>query len=285
MSHDAHVAGLFAHPVKSCRAVALEQATVGPRGIELDRHWMFVDPAGRFVSQRTEPALARITALAEHDGDDDGERLHLSAPGAADLVVATPRSGDRAQVTVWNDDCAALDCGDEVAAWASEVAGTPLRLVRFDDAAHRALDERYVADRAAVTAFADGYPLLVTHESSLADLQRRIGDAADVPMERFRPNLVIGGDLPAWDEDDWLELRVGDVVLDVVKPCTRCAITTTDQASGERRGPEPLRTLASFRRSPGGVVFGQNAVHRGPGTLRVGDPVEVVRRRDAADVS
>lgn len=274
MSPSAVVSDLACYPVKSCRAVPLESARVADRGFADDRLWMVADPDGTFRTQRTLPALARITAELD-DGTlrlhhDEHESLAVAVPGGA----AAGMDARRTTARIWKDECAALDAGDEAAAWLREVLGEPLRLVRIADEAHRRLDPEWVDDPEPQTGFADGYPFLLTTRPSLADLNARL--AEPVPMARFRPNIVVDGDIEAFAEDGWRRLRIGDVEFDVVKPCARCVVIATDQQSGAR-AKEPLRTLASYRRADGGgVIFGQNLVHRGRGTIRLGDPVEVL---------
>jgi uncharacterized protein YcbX len=271
MTAALHVAELACYPVKSCRAVPLTDAIVDDRGLRGDRLWMLTDPDGTFRTQRTLPQLARITAQL------DGDSLRLDHDEAGRLEVPLPRAGEHelqhTTVRVWKDDCAAWDAGDLAAEWLERATGVTLRLVRIDDEHHRRLDPRWVEDATAQTGFADGYPFLLTTTASLADLNGRLDEP--VPMARFRPNIVVGGDMTAFAEDNWRRLRIGGVEFDVVKPCARCVVITTDQASGERLR-EPLRTLATYRRQEAGVVFGQNLVHRGRGTIRVGDPVHVL---------
>ena len=132
--------------------------------------------------------------------------------------------------------------------------------------------EPYMGTR-AVALFPPAYPLLLASESSLADLNRRL--PAPLPMNRFRPNLVVRG-APAWAEDGWKRIRIGAVELALVKPCPRCAIPSVDQETGRRTGVEPLRTLAEFRRGEEGALFGMNLVHLDRGELEVGMPVEVL---------
>jgi uncharacterized protein len=176
-------------------------------------------------------------------------------------------------VRVWNDQCAAADAGDGAARWLSAALGRPVRLVWMPDGADRRTDPDYDPLGARVS-FADGYPALLAGEASLAALNARL--AVPLPMERFRPNVVVTGEA-AFGEDTWRRFHIGAVPFDAVKPCARCAVTTIDQDTAER-GPEPLRTLATFRRGPSGVLFGMNVVHRGGGVLRVGDPVTVETR-------
>jgi len=264
MALSAAIAGLFVYPVKSCRGIALSSAELTERGLAHDREWMIVDASGRFVSQRELPRLALIgTALS------DGA-LALTAPDQAALRIPLDASGDRRLVTVWRDTVEAIDGGDAAARWLSIACARELRLVHFDPHVRRACNRAYAGDSGAHTAFADAYPLLVLAEASLADLNTRL--TSPLPMNRFRPNVVLSGVEP-YDEDHIDEIAAGAIRLKLVKPCTRCQITTTDQATGELTS-EPLATLATYRMHPAleGVTFGVNAiVTAGAGeTLRVG---------------
>ena len=269
------IGGLFVYPVKSCRGFAAPTWQVGPRGLLRDREWMIVGSAGeplRFVTQRECPRLALIeTALC-------ATALTLSAPGMSPLAIDYELGGSSREVVVWRDTVRAIDQGDAAAQWLSAFTGHGLRLVHFDPSVIRFCNREYAGDSGAHTGFADGYPLLVIGSASLADLNGRLcnGGAAPLPMNRFRPNLVIDG-LEAYDEDHWSALTCGDVTFSLVKPCVRCQITTTDQATAEV-GLEPLRTLAGYRNNArlGGVTFGVNAiVSRGTGSLlAVGSPLD-----------
>jgi uncharacterized protein YcbX len=250
---SAAITGIFTYPVKSCRGIAHERAQLAATGFDGDRHWMLVRPNGRFVTQRELPRMAlvgtRLTATS----------LSLTAPGMPALEVSREAPGATLAVTVWKFDGRGIDCGDHAAAWATQYLETPLRLVRFDPGAPRVCSPEWTPDTHAVTEFSDGYPILVISRASLADLNARLPQA--LPMERFRPNVVIDG-VEAYDEDRMHELRVGPVTLRIVKPCTRCSITTTDQQLGAVDGVEPLRTLKEYRYDPKlrGVLFGQNAI-------------------------
>jgi hypothetical protein len=225
---------------------------------------MIVDAAGRFVSQRELPRLALIgTALS------DGA-LTLTAPDREPLTIPLEGSGPRRPVMVWRDTIQALDEGDGAARWLSTWCDQELRLVRFDPTLRRYCNRAYAGDSGAHTGFADGYPLLVLGEASLADLNTRL--LSPLAMNRFRPNVMLSG-IEAYDEDHVDEIAAGAIRLKLVKPCTRCEITTTDQTTGERAS-EPLMTLATYRMHPvlEGVAFGVNAiVAAGAGeTLRIG---------------
>jgi uncharacterized protein YcbX len=264
----ATIAGLFVYPVKGCRGIALSSARVTERGLEHDREWMVVDTAGRFVTQRSEPRLASIaTAIS-------ATSLTLTVTGAEPLQLPLDQSGVAGAVTVWRDTVPGIDQGPAAAAWLSARLAGVYRLVRFDPSARRYCNPEYAGASGAHTAFADGYPLLVLSEASLNDLNARF--ATPLPIDRFRPNLLLSG-VDAYDEDYIDRIESGGVTLKMVKPCTRCQVTTIDQRTLER-GLEPLRTLAGYRHNAllDGVAFGMNAiVAAGAGaTLTRAAPVE-----------
>jgi uncharacterized protein len=262
------LAGLYIHPVKSAAGIAVESARLGTHGLEHDREWMIVDPAGRFVTQRDEGRLALLaTAIS-------GGQLRLSNPQGAGPALPLDHEGTPREVVVWGATCAAFDAGEEIAAFLSDWLGRPLRLVRFDRRRPRLSNHDWTAGRDVPTLFSDGYPMLVLSEASIADLSARVGQV--LPVQRFRPNLLLGGIAP-YAEDEAAELLLGDARIALTKACTRCVITTIDQQSGERTGEEPLRTLKSYRfdRELRGVIFGRNSYAiAGVGSeLKVGMPV------------
>lgn len=268
------VTALHVYPVKSCRGIALDVVRISDTGLANDRRWLVVDPNGRFITQRETPRLALVgTALA-------GDSLVLELPGAPALRVPEVAGGEAREVVVWGSQCAALDCGAESAGALSEFLGREVRLVQFDPRGERLADPGWAGDVVARVQFADGYPMLLIGEESLADLNARL--PAPLPMNRFRPNIVVRG-LPAYGEDAAGEFADGPLRLRPVKACTRCRITTTDQATGEFTGDEPLKTLRTYRWSAElrGVMFGQNVVLASPppasGThvLRVGQELAV----------
>lgn len=271
---DARIASLFLYPVKGARGLALDAATVATTGLVAagigDREWMVVDEDGRFVTQREIPRLALVVP-AIHDGV-----LTLGTPDDPGVGVALARDRGAARaVTVWRSHVRGFDEGDDVAAWLSDRLGHAVRLVRFDRSKERRCNPDYVGRSGAHTLFADGYPVLVIGSASLDDLNERLAAKGEpaLPMNRFRPNVVVDG-LPAYDEDHLDTLAVGAVVLRMVKPCTRCQVTTTDQDSA-RVAREPLPTLATYRYDArlAGVMFGMNAIAAAGagGTIAVGD--------------
>ncbi len=257
------IRALHFYPVKSLRGLSPRRAVVTERGLEHDRRFMVVDAAGRFLTQRTLPRMSLVSVAIQ------GDALLLTAPGMDRLEVPLqPEEGQAQVVEVWEDRCQALSLGDAPARWFSDFLGFPSILVYMPEATVRKTNPTYGLGR---VGFADAYPFLLASTSSLAELARRGGG---VPMERFRPNIVVDG-APAFAEDGWTRLRIGEVVFRIVKPCVRCSITTVDPVAGAVAGVEPLRTLATFRRSGDGVLFGMNMVNENVGTIAVGEMVEV----------
>jgi len=243
---------LFIYPIKSAAGIECQRVELGSHGLRHDREWMIVDASGRGITQREESRLA-LLRTAIHDG-----QLHLSAPVGKGPALPLDHEGERVEVQVWSSHCLAFDAGVESARFLSDWLGRPLRLVRFDTGRRRLSCPDWTAGREVSTLFSDGYPLLVLSRASIEDLARRVGH--DLPVQRFRPNLLLEG-VPPYAEDASSQVLIGPVRLQLTKACTRCVITTIDQNSGERTGDEPLRTLKSYRfdRELHGVVFGRNA--------------------------
>jgi uncharacterized protein len=273
------LSGIFLYPVKSLRGLAVSSLAVDDLGFIGDRRFMVVDENGRFLTQRTLARMALIaTALSS-------EALTLSAEGAGSISISRhatldTRPSSPKAVRVWKSEgLLADDCGDDAAQWLSGFLGVKCRLVRIGEKFLRPV-LKPAAGPGDRVSFADSVPFLVISEASLADLNDRLvaqGEEA-VPMNRFRPNLVVSG-CDAFTEDTWTRFRIGEVVFRAAGPCSRCVVTTTDQFTAER-GKEPLRTLATFRRDavdPTDVNFGQNLIHETKtGTLQLGDPVELL---------
>lgn len=292
------VSHVTVYPVKSCKGVRLATCVLDKTcGLKDDRRYSFVDAHGVFLSQRRFPKLCLVAPTYPI-----GDVLSLKAPGMPFCSVPVDKTGPLKKCRIWADAVQAVDQGEAAAEWISDYLKTPgLRLVRFPDSSKRRVDAKY-AKKACATAFSDGFPILLANHDSLADLNMRLAQnrSAPVPMDRFRPNIVVAG-APAWREDGWGSLtRADGLVLDVVKPCARCKIPTVDQASGRTGAPsgaddlgggpgsmEPNRTLKEFRsgavlagrysffaepKRAHNVFFGQNLVHFAPGAeVAVGD--------------
>jgi hypothetical protein len=260
-----HVASLHVYPIKSCRGIDLLSAEVHAMGFAWDRRWMLVDAQGVFLSQRRVPRLATIDVVIGID------RLRISAPNMEDLEVPLePADTETVPALVWKDPVIVHPVGRDADAWFSEVLRLPCRLVRQPETGARAVDLRY-GHPDDVVSLADAYPVLIASTASLADLNRRLKDP--VPMNRFRPNIVVRGASP-YAEDRWTSLVGPDLALRVVKPCARCEIVTKDQRTGVG-GEEPLRTLATYRQKDHKTLFGQNAIPETPGSIRVDETLTV----------
>lgn len=258
------LSALYRYPVKSMRGENLAESRVTPQGLPFDRCWMVADPTGRFVTGRSHPDMVRVSARPSADG------VTLSAPGRDDLFVPNAAFTTSFETTVWRDTFPAWRGAPEADAWVSAFLGDRLHFVWTGAQTAR----RVRVDPAVPLSFADGYPLLLIGQASLDDLSERVGRA--LPMARFRPNLVVAGAAP-FAEDGWKRIRIGGVVFRIEKPCERCVFTTVDPETGAKSlDQEPLRTLATYRKTPDGVIFGQNVIAEGEGSLVPGMPVEVL---------
>jgi uncharacterized protein YcbX len=271
-----HVTGLFLYPVKSLRGYAVPAAEIDELGFAGDRRFLVVDAAGKFLTQRALPRMALISTKLS------AGTLTLSAEGAGDVSVpaAPDPTASLRTVSIWKSDgLQAEDCGPAADAWLSNILGVPCHLVRIGEKFSRPV-LKSAAGPGDVFTFADGAPILAVSEASLARLNDRIQEnqGEPVPMNRFRPNLVVTG-CDAFAEDTWPRFRIGDAVFRNAGTSQRCIMTTTDQFTGAR-GKEPLKTLATFRRDPAApteVVFGANIINESKrGTVRVGDAVHLL---------
>ncbi len=264
------LSSIYVYPVKGLRGIGLAEARCTERGLENDRRWMVVDTQGEFLSQRQHPRMATVWT------DIGPGVLNLSAPDrdAVDIPIE-PDAPGTLRVRVWRSVCDAAPVAGHADEWLSDYLGVACRLVYMPRQSHR-YSNPYFAGAGREVGFADGYAYLAIGEASLADLNARLAARGHpaVPMNRFRPNLVVAGSQP-YAEDGWREVGIGEALLQAAKPCGRCQVTTTDQATGEVVGPEPLATLSTYRDSKEfGVMFGMNLVTVKTGTIRVGDAVQ-----------
>ncbi len=270
MSMGMTVSEINIYPVKGLAGIALRQAQMTTRGLKNDRRFMLVDPDHQFVSQRELPKMATVwTALI------DGQ-LEFAAPDREPVCVdAEPRISPTRMVQIWSASVAAHTVSAEADEWLSDYLGADLRLVYMPESSERACKPEYATNN-EIVSFADGFPVLITNAGSLDDLNNRIvlGGGTAIPMNRFRSNLVVKGAEP-WAEDNWGEIEIGDAVFRAAKPCGRCQVTTTDQATGELRGPEPLKTLSGFRDTDLGTLFGVNLLPVKLGAVQVGDKIKL----------
>ncbi|MDQ0717131.1 uncharacterized protein YcbX [Streptomyces luteogriseus] len=266
----ARVVALSYYPVKGCAGTSVREALLTPAGLAHDRSFMVVSEEGVYRTQRRDPLLAVIRPLITPDGG----RLTLTAPGAEPLHLRVDTSGARQKVDLFGTAYQGIDQGDEAAVWLSDQLDVRSRLVRTPPEHDRVTDGL----TPGTSGYADSCALHVLSRSTLDLLDSKLTDrgAVPLPVDRFRPNLVVDG----WDdphtEDRAHRLRIGTTELGYAKLAIRCAVTLVDQHAGSRAGPEPLRTLAAYRRATqGGVAFGTKYAVLRPGRVAVGDEVEV----------
>jgi uncharacterized protein YcbX len=264
MTHSI-LSAITLYPVKSLAGISVSSWPVIKTGLLYDRKWMLIDADRQFLSQRKLPKMALIkTALTDR-------HLILSASGMEDLSLPLmPMDGDIISSTIWHDQCDARSVSREADQWLSYFLKLDCRLVYKPDEMIRQVDPRYAYDTDNV-AFADGFPFLMISENSLVSLNQEM--QLNLPMARFRPNLVISGCAP-YAEDSWREISIGTIDFRLTKPCSRCSVPAIDPETAQT-GKEPLTTLNRIRKWENKIYFGQNALHNQSGILTVGDTVQV----------
>ena len=280
------LSGLFVYPLKSAAGISVERSHLTSRGLQGDRRYMLTSMDGHFLTQRRFPRMALIQTTfvdaALSKDVIDTQTLTIDAPGMSSLRVSPPSVEDASvEVNVWGDRIQAITCGPDTHAWFSEFLAASCQLVYMPESTLRPADHGKFGP-GDIVSFADAYPYLLLSEASLNGLNQKLSanQSTPVPMNRFRPNLVISGDCAPHAEDEWKRIRIGDVVFNVVKPCARCSIPNVEQASGQRT-QEPSRTLASYRTWDRQILFGQNLIQvtsdpEKLGMLKVGDAVEIL---------
>ncbi|MFH8902292.1 MOSC domain-containing protein [Streptomyces coeruleorubidus] len=266
----ARVVELSYYPVKGCAGISAAQAPLTPAGLAHDRSFMVVSDEGVYRTQRRDPRLAVIRPAITADG----ERLTLSAPGTEDLHLRVDTTRARQKVDLFGTAYQGIDQGDTAADWLSEVLRARSRLVRVPPEHDRVTDGM----TPGTSGYADSCALHVVSRSTLELLNRKLSErgTGPLPMNRFRPNIVLDGWAEPHAEDRARRIRIGDTELGYAKLAIRCAVTLVEQESGARAGPEPLRTLAGYRRaSEGGIAFGAKFAVLRPGRVSVGDEAVV----------
>jgi len=262
-----NVSTLTYYPIKACRGFDVPASNIECMGLEHDRRMMVVTPDGEFLTQREYPRLALVTPTLKN------EAVTLSAPNFESIQFTVQSSGTPSPVNIWSSNGVdAIDQGDEAAAWFSDWLGASVRLVHIADGFKRTLNQNYAISKDDHTGFADGYPILIISEESLQDLNSRLDSA--VPMNRFRPNLVVKGCAP-FAEDTWKHIRIGTVEMALVKPCPRCVVTTIDKET-LAKSKEPLKTLNRYRNHELGAIFGMNTIPLNEGKIEIGMEMEII---------
>ncbi len=259
------------YPVKSLGGISLNEAEVTDRGLKYDRRWMIVDSDEKFLSQRTHPQMALLKVKISHN------KLILSHKKKEISPLVIPIKSTLFETTIvniWDDLVTAFLVGKYADEWLSDVLDCKCRMVFMPDETERFVNRSYAALN-EIVSFADAFPFLIIGQKSLDDLNSRL--KVQLPMNRFRPNFVFIGGKP-YEEDTWKKIKIGDVIFESVKPCSRCAAITVDQDTAKRE-EEPLKTLATYRTVDNKVIFGMNLIHEGAGTLKVGDEIEVLEKK------
>jgi len=262
------VSALYNYPVKSLGGIKLKTAKVEKRGLENDRRFMFIDKENNFVTARTQNKLGGIDVVIKND-----ELIFTNNHNNSNVVQPIVISSKKINSTIWDSksNCHFID-NNVIDEWISDFIGEDIRLVYMADDDIRVVNQKY-AKPDEIVSFADGFPLLVTNTKSLEDLNSRMDE--NVNMSRFRPNIVIEGNIP-WEEDNWEKIKIGDVIIRLAKPCARCVVTTINPDTGIK-GVEPLHTLSKFRKVGNKVMFGINSLAEKLGTINVGDSVELLK--------
>ena len=266
------------YPIKSLGGISLNESVVEEKGLQFDRRWMLVDENGKFFTQREFPKMATLKVSLETDG------LRVSAQNDNLLIPFSENgAGEEIQVEIWNSKLTAQTSENTINEWFSDALQTNCRLVRMNQNSSRQVNPIYAVRKFQDTvSFADGYPVLLIGEGSLADLNSKLENP--IPMNRFRPNLVVKNS-EAFAEDTWKSIKIGETIFYIVKPSERCVMTTIDQAKGVSDGKEPLKTLATYRlvKKDGAskILFGQNLIAENAGEMiKIGDKAEVLETKE-----
>ena len=261
------IKSLFVYPVKSCKGFEVNELQLEQSGPKWDREFMVVDADGKFLSQRECPKLALISVIVRTAS------VLIVKPWSDLLIPLENHASKPINVEVWGDRVEALDQGDVPSRFFSDFLERSCRLVRYCKPRMRYSD---FFSGSVQVSFADAYPLLIISQGSLDDLNRRL--SRHISMDRFRPNIVVEGVKP-YAEDDCGSLQINGVSLRGGPLCVRCVITTTDQDTAIT-GKEPLATLAKYRKREKGVVFGRNFAHLTIGSIRKGDVVSLLEKKN-----
>jgi uncharacterized protein len=260
------VKALYVYPIKSLGGISMSTVQVTKKGFQYDRRWMLVDENNMFLTQRTHRIMATLQVQFTENG------LQVFTSSNVDDAVEIPfenTASDGIRVQVWDDICEGILVDEAIDGWFTQKLQIPCKLVYMPDSSLRPIDKRYAVHDNDITSFSDGYPILMISQESLNDLNSRMPEP--VPMDRFRPNLVIEGVQP-YQEDDMKTFEMNNAIFYGVKPCARCVVTTINQQT-LAVGKEPLRTLATYRKQGNNILFGQNVIPDGNTIVTVGDTI------------
>lgn len=266
---------IWIYPIKSLGGIRLQEALLTERGLQYDRRWMLLDEQGQFMTQRQIPAMALLEVRLHANHLEVRHRKKSISPLTVPLEV--PASAEVVLAPIWEDQSKAVVVSAEADKWFSEALGRRCRLIFMPEEGERTATGK-TSGRQQKVSFADGYPMLLIGQASLDDLNSRLAEA--IPMNRFRPNLVISGGTP-FEEDSWHAFRLGGKQFWAEKPCARCIVTTIDQESGLKQSKEPLTTLSTYRKWENKLLFGQNLLYEPGGRLQTGEQVLVETYKEA----
>lgn len=256
------------YPVKSLSGISIENSNVEERGLQYDRRWMIVNSENDFVTQRLFPQMVFIAVNIETGKLVFRHRNKSIEPLEISLTEYPEK---KISVNVWEDNCEALEYNNQVNNWFSEAINSKCKLVYMPNTTERKTSVKYFSESKKVS-FADAYPYLIIGEASLNFLNSKLD--SKVVMSQFRPNLVFSGGVEH-DEDNWKNIKIGDIDFSIGKPCARCVITTINPQSGTKN-KEPLATLSKYRNFGGKVMFGQNAISHSVGIVKLGDKIKLL---------
>ena len=262
---------IFIHPVKSMGGISVDSAVVTERGLQNDRRWLLVDENNVFITQRILPEMALISTSINNGFVQLKHKTKNIEPVSFPQEI---NEGENINVQIWKDNCIVLHYKAALDNWLSDIFKIKCKLVYMPGTTKRRIDKSYAFNNELVS-FADGFPFLIIGQPSLDDLNYKLNKS--IPIVRFRPNFVFTGG-KAFEEDNFKKIKIGDIIFDIVKPCARCVITTTDQET-TKRNKEPLLTLSSYRMVNNKVMFGQNLIHHNIGKVSVGDEIIILERK------
>jgi uncharacterized protein YcbX len=260
---------LYIYPVKSLGGISVKEAEVTDRGLKYDRRWMLLDSTGKFLTQRTHPQMALIKVDVSKD-----TLFFRNIKNTDQFSVGINETiSKKISATIWNDQVELLQVNTIADEWFSQNLNTRCKFAFMPEETKRLVDESY-AQNNEITNLSDGYPFLIIGQASLDDLNSKL--AEKIPMNRFRPNLVFTGGLP-FEEDTMKKFSIGGITFYSVKPCGRCVVTTINQNTAQK-SEEPLKTLASYRTFGNKINFGMNLLHKGSGTIKIGDEIIIIEK-------
>lgn len=274
MSRSCYVSELLFYPVKSFKGISIEKALVDDFGISYDRRFMLINDKNEFITQRTHPKLSQLSAslVSSEYGSISSLTIFSEEIGMLvfDLEEFKNAANALSKVVIWGETVNALVLKNRLTQHLSDFLNIQVSLAYMPDSSFRQVDRGYFPKDKRVS-FADGYPFLLASEASLKDLNARLNQT--VQMINFRPNIVISGGISAFAEDSWSRITIGNIAFELVKPCSRCVMTTINSQGLKSEDKEPLVTLSGYRKNKFGICFGQNLVHLSQGEIRTGDTV------------